>query len=39
MKIVVPVLGEDGNAKVVDIKSAYVFDVIQSDERMKRFAA
>ena len=39
IKIVDPVLGDDGNAKVVNIKPAWVFDVTQTDERLKRLAA
>jgi hypothetical protein len=37
--IVAPVMGGDGKAKVVTIKPAYVFDVIQTDERTPRAAA
>ena len=36
--IVAPVMGGDGNAKVVNIKPAWVFDVVQSGERTQRAA-
>ena len=36
--IVAPVMGGDGNAKVVTIKPAWVFDVTQTDERTQRAA-
>ena len=36
--IVAPVMGDDGNAKVVTIKPAYVFDVSQTGERQQRAA-
>ena len=39
IKIVAPVMGGDGNAKVVTIKPAYVFDVTQTDEHTQRVAA
>jgi hypothetical protein len=39
IKIVAPVMGGDGNIKVVDIKPAWVFDVSQTDERTQRLAA
>ena len=34
-----PVRGHDGNAKVVTIKPAWVFDVTQTDKRTQRAAA
>jgi hypothetical protein len=36
--IVAPVMGGDGNSKVVSIKPAWVFDVTQTDERTERGA-
>ena len=36
IKIVAPVMGGDGNAKVVNITPAWVFDVGQTDERRRR---
>ena len=36
--IVAPVMGGDGNAKVVNIKPAWVFDVTQTQERTPRAA-
>jgi hypothetical protein len=41
IKIVAPVMGGDGNSKVVNIRPAYVFDVTQTqaNERPHRAAA
>ena len=39
IKIPAPVMGRDGNAKVVTIKSAWVFDMSQTDARTPRAAA
>jgi hypothetical protein len=36
--IVAPVMGGDGNAKVVNIKPAWVFDVTQTDALTQRAA-
>jgi len=38
-KIVAPVMGGEGNSKVVTLKPAYVFDVTQTDERTARAAS
>ena len=38
IKIVAPVMGADGNATVVTIKPAWVFDVSQTDECALRAA-
>ena len=37
--IVAPVMGGEGNAKLVTSKPAWVFDVTQTDERTQRLAA
>ena len=39
IKIVAPVMGGEGNAKVVNIKPAWVFDVTRTDERTHHAAA
>ena len=38
IKIAAPVMGGEGNAKVVNIKPAYVFDVTQTDKRTQSAA-